>query len=295
MSRKKRNWNQYNRKLVNRGRITFWIDKDLARNPFDKQRGKGRPRFSDAFLVAALCLRCVYSLSLRSLEGFLADLMLLLGVDCPVPNYTLFSKRMKTLTLPKLSSRRPMHLLVDASGVKVLGEGEWKVKIHGKGSRRKWIKLHVGVDEKSQEIVAFKATDSNVSDSVVLKALLDDSPKTVRKLSADGAYDGLPSRKALYDRGIEDVIPPPDNAVFRREKEMSSRNNFLKVWKWLGGDEIAKRIAKKFFDYHRRSLVETAFSRLKKLFGGRFQSQTWDNLCVEAHLKFWALNKMMAA
>ena len=263
MSHKKRNWSQYNRKLVNRGRITFWIDKDLAKAPYDKQRGKGRPRFSDAFLIAALTLRCIYSLSLRSLEGFLADLMLLLGVECPIPHYTLFSKRMKTLKLPKLSSRRPMHLLVDASGVKVVGEGEWKVKIHGKGFRRKWIKLHVSVDEKSQEIVAFEATNSNVSDSTVLKKLLDKSPKTVKRLSADGAYDGLPSRKLLHDRGIEDVIPPPDNAIFREEKEMSSRNYFLEVWKWLGGDEVAKRIAKKFFDYHRRSLVETTFSRLK--------------------------------
>lgn len=188
-----------------------------------------------------------------------------------------------------------MHLLVDASGVKVLGEGEWKVKIHGKGSRRKWIKLHVAVDEKSQEIVAFKATNSNVSDSTVLEDLLNNSPKTVRKISADGAYDGLPSRKILYDRGIEAVIPPPNNAVFRKEKEMLSRNDFLEVWKWLGGDEIAKRISKKLFDYHRRSLVETTFSRLKKLFGGRFRSQAWENLCVEAHLKFWILNKMMAA
>ena len=186
MPRKKRNWSQYNRKLVNRGRISFWIDKDLAKNPFDEQRGKGRPRFSDAFLIAALCLRCVYSLSLRSLEGFLTDLMLLLGVDSPVPHYTLFSKRMKNLSLPQLSSRRPMHLLVDASGVKVLGEGEWKVKIHGKSSRRKWIKLHVSIDEKSQEVVAVKVTNSNVSDSAVLEELLDDGPKTAKKLSADG-------------------------------------------------------------------------------------------------------------
>ena len=89
MSRRKRNWSQYNRKLFNRGRITFWIDKDLAKNPFDKCRGRGRPRFSDAFLVAELCLRCVYSLSLRSLEGFLTDLMLLLGVVAQFPT-TLF-------------------------------------------------------------------------------------------------------------------------------------------------------------------------------------------------------------
>lgn len=171
MSRK-RNWPEYNRNLINRGKITLWIDRDLAKNPFDKQKGRGRPRFSDAFLIAALCLRSVYYLSFRSLEGFLQDLMALLQIDSHIPSYTLYSKRMKSLELPKLSSRRPQHLLIDASGVKIFGEGEWKVKVHGKGKRRQWIKIHVGVDEKTQEIMAVKVTESNVSDCKVVEEIL---------------------------------------------------------------------------------------------------------------------------
>lgn len=294
MSRKKRNWSQYNRQLINRGRVTLWIDKDLAKNPFDQQKGRGRPRFSDAFLIAALCLRSVYSLSFRSLEGFLQDLMLLLQIDSPVPSYTLYSKRMKSLELPKLSSRRPQHLLIDASGVKIMGEGEWKVKVHGKGKRRQWIKIHVGVDEKTQEIIAVKVTESSTSDCKMVEELLESCPKTIKKVSADGAYDGFPTRKLLYDQGIEALITPPSNAKLRKEEEMLNRNDFLKVWTVLGGDETAKKLARKLLGYTRRSLVETSFSRIKGIFGERFSSRSFSNISVEAHLKCWILNKMAA-
>lgn len=294
MSHKKRNWPEYNKNLVNRGRITFWIDQDLVKCPFDAQNGRGRPRFCDSFLLAALSLRSIYSLSLRSLQGFLTDLIPLLGMNCPTPHYSLFSKRMKNLTLPVLSRKKPTDLLIDASGVKVLGEGEWKVKVHGKGSRRKWIKLHVAIDERTQEVITFKVTDSNTADSKVLKELLAEAPSSVQTVFADGAYDGFPTRKLLHNLGIQGIIPPPDNATLRKEEEMASRNDFLRVWRILGNDPLAKKITKKLFNYHRRSLAETAFSRLKKLFTGRFQSQTWENLCAEAHIKFWVLNKMIS-
>ena len=220
--------------------------------------------------------------------------MTLLQLDCPVPDYTLYSKRMKSLKLPILSKRRPCHLLVDASGVKVVGEGEWKVKVHGKGSRRKWVKIHIGVDERTQEVVALKVTNGHVSDSTIMEGLLDSAPRTVSKVSADGAYDGFPTRSLLYHRGIEGVIPPPVNAKSREEKEMQCRNEFLKIWKGLGGDELAKKLCKKLLGYHRRSLVETAFSRIKRLFGDRFRGRSLENCTVEAYLKCWILNQMTA-
>lgn len=293
MSRK-RNWPEYNRNLINRGKITLWIDRDLAKNPFDKQKGRGRPRFSDAFLIAALCLRSVYSLSFRSLEGFLQDLMALLQIDSHIPSYTLYSKRMKSLELPKLSSRRPQHLLIDASGVKIFGEGEWKVKVHGKGKRRQWIKIHVGVDEKTQEIMAVKVTESNVSDCKVVEEILKRCPKTIKKVSADGAYDGFPTRKLLHDQGIEGLITPPSNAKLRKEKAMFNRNDFLRIWTVLGGDKAAKKLVRKLLGYTRRSLVETSFSRIKGVFDDRFSSRSFSNISVEAHLKCWILNKMAA-
>lgn len=294
MSRRNRNWPQYNKKLVNRGRITVWIEESLANNPFEKRSGKGRPRFSDAFLVAALTLRAIYSLSLRSLQGFMLDLFMLLGIEGSVPHYSLYSKRIKSLKLPKLSSRRPFHILIDASGVKVMGEGEWKVKMHGAGKRRKWLKLHIALDEKTQEVMVVKATSSSVSDGKMAKELIESCPKTVKRVTGDGSYDGFSVRKTFYDKGIEGIIPPPINARMRKERELSLRNEFLAVQRGLGGDGVARKLAKKLFHYHRRSLVETAFSRLKRLFGSRFQSRILENMKVEAHLKFWILNRMAA-
>lgn len=294
MSRKIRNWSQYNQKLVNRGRITVWIEESLAKNPFDPQVGRGRPRFSDLFLISALTLGMVYSLSRRSLQGFMIDILTLLGAEKPVPHYSLYSKRMKTLKLPKLSSRRPSHILIDASGVKVIGEGEWKVKVHGASKRRKWLKLHIAIDEKTQEVMVVKATCSSVADCKMAKELIVACPHSVKKVTGDGGYDGFPVRKDFYDMGIEGVVPPPKNARLRPEKELSWRNEFLIVQKALGGDQVARKLTKKLFFYHRRSLVETAFSRLKRLFGDRFRCKLMKNMEVEAHLKCWILNRMVA-
>jgi len=294
MSRKNRNWSEYNKKLINRGRITVWIDEDLAKNPFDPQKGRGRPRFSDSFLIAALTLRIVYSLSFRSLQGFMMDIFILLGIDKAVPHYSLYSKRIKTLKLPKLSNRRPVHILIDASGVKVVGEGEWKVKVHGTNRRRKWLKLHIAVDEKTQEVLVVKGTSSSVGDSKMAKALIEGCPRSVKRMTADGGYDGISVRKMLHDKGIEGIIPPPKNAKLRKERELKLRNEFISVQGGLGGDHKARALTKKLYNYHRRSLVETAFSRLKLLFGGRFRSRILKNMQVEAHLKFWILNRMAA-
>ena len=146
--------------------------------------------------------------------------------------------------------------------------------------------------KKRKEIVAVKTSKSNVSDCKMLKELLDSFSCTPKKISVDGAYDGLPTRHTLHERGIEELIPPPENAQFRPEPEMLNRNNFLKIWKGFGGDSVAKKLTKKLLGYCRRSLVETAFSRMKRIFGDRFCSRLFQNISKEAHLKCWILNQM---
>lgn len=145
----------------------------------------------------------------------------MLCIEKSIPHYYLYSKRIKSLKLPKLSRRRPSHILIDASGVKVVGEGEWKVKVHGAGRRRKWLKLHIAVDEKTQEIVVSRATSSSVGDSKMAKDLIDHCPRSVKRVTADGGYDGIGVRKMLHDKGIEGIIPPPKNARLRKREEMS--------------------------------------------------------------------------
>jgi IS5 family transposase len=294
MSHSKRNWAKYNQNLINRGKISVWIDEEVLQNPFAEQIGRGRPKLRNELLVLGLTLRMVYGLSLRALQGFMTDLFQLLQVECPIPHYSLYSKRMKDLELPQISTRRPLNLLVDASGVKVYGEGEWKVKVHGASRRRSWVKLHIGVDAKSQEIVALKVTHGNVGDSKALPDLVTRCPRRPQRVIADGAYDGFPSRDYLHALGIDDLILPPSNAKHRTEPAMRNRNKIRAIIKGFGGDRLARRIAGKLLGYHRRSLVETAFSRLKRLFGDRFSSRRMPNLEVEAHLKFWILNQMAA-
>ena len=224
----------------------------------------------------------------------MTSLFALLELSTPVPHYTLYSKRMKALHLPKISNKRPSHILVDASGVKVFGEGEWKVKVHGTDKRRTWVKLHIGVDSNSQDVMAVRATPNTVGDSTMLPEVLEACPKTVRTVTADGAYDGLPCRAFLDDRGIEDIIFPPKNAVPRPEPAMRNRNQMLAAMEALGGGSEARAILKKLTGYHKRSLVETAFSRLKRRFGERFSGRRMENISVEAHMKFWILNKQAA-
>lgn len=293
MSHKKRNWSEYNKSLVNRGRLSVWVNQQDLCSGLVHNGKKGRPRYSDSFIYLALVLRNVYQLPFRALEGFFQEILELQGVHVASPNYTLFCKRMKHISLPKLSLKRPQHILIDATGIKVYGEGEWKRKIHGVGKRRQWLKIHAAIDATSQEVVSLEVTASNIHDSCVLPSLVSKSPRSVRKVFADGAYDGYYCRNYLAERSLETCIPPPKNAVLKQEKAFQERNDFLGLHQVLGGDERARALVKKLLGYHKRSLVETAFSRLKRIFSDRLKSKMIDNQIVEVNLKCWILNKMM--
>lgn len=289
----KRNWRQYNQKLINQGSITFWLDPECLNSWVQKSKKRGRPSFSNSVIQAGWIIKSVYRLSLRALQGFLQSVLNLLQTDLKSPHYTLFCKRAKeaSLTLPPLSNRRPTDLVIDASGLKVLGEGEWKVKIHGSEKRRGWIKLHIAVDPKSQEIIALEITDDKVADSTMLPNLIAQTPKSVNQVFADGAYDKAKCRESLLNRGIRGCIPPRRKGRQREGEEFKERNTDLKWISLLGGDEEAFRLWKKYVGYHKRSLVETAFSRLKRLFGERLNNKSFQNLKAETLFRCHALNR----
>ncbi len=131
------NWREYNRALVARGAVTLWIDEAVVTG-WGAAGGKGW-RYSDMAILCGLGLRAVFGLTLRQTQGFLHDLTRLLGLEIAVPPYSTFSRRAAALTVPALSPRSdggaPLHLAVDATGLKVHGEGEWKVRMHGKDKR----------------------------------------------------------------------------------------------------------------------------------------------------------------
>ena len=235
-----------------------------------------------------------YKMPYRMLEGF-TRFFFQRFKKMKVPTYSLTCKRARGLStkLPTLSSGRPHTILVDATGIKVQGEGEWKVKIHGKGRPRQRIKLHVAIYERTQEIVGEISTASNVDDGKAFPEILSQVKHRPKVVVGDGAYDDREVRKLIWSQGGKSLIPPPKNAVCRGLDP--ERDEAVEVIRAFGGDKVAKSIWGKLTGYSRRALVETAFSRYKKMFGERAFSRTQERIVLENRLKCVLLNKMIRA
>ena len=289
----KRNWSHYNKSLVNRGSLNIWIDEAFQKQWFKKKNTPGRPAFSTHVIELGWILKIVYRLTLRAMQGFLQSILGLLKLDLDSPHYSLFSKRAKEASdaAKKLSNRKPIDLVIDASGIKVYGEGEWKVKIHGKSKRRKWLKLHLGMDPESQEVISFEVTESNKADSEMLPDIMNKAPKSIKRVVADGAYDRKKCREYLEKHKITAHIPPSISSQCKPGEE--ERNKNIQIMKGLGGGQDGKRLWKKLTGYHIRSLVETVFSRYKMLFGDRFKSRKFVNQICEAKMSLYVLNRMI--
>jgi len=194
-----RNWRTYNQALISRGGITFWIDEAAiaAWRNSEARSGLGAPRiYSDIAIQCTVMVQSVYHLSLRAAQGFVSSLMSLMKLNLPVPTYSTVCRRQGTLRVPLslLSGSRPRHIVIDATGLRVYGAGEWHVRKHRGGGQRIWRKLHLGVDEHTKEIVAVEITASYFHDSRMLPSLLTQIPGKVCQVSGDGAYD----TKACY-------------------------------------------------------------------------------------------------
>jgi Transposase DDE domain len=292
---RKRNWHEYNKRLVQRGSLTFLIDSKVMKtlSPKAQEKRKGRPlEFSDELILILLMIKIHYKMPYRMLEGFTRFFLGQLK-KIKVPTYSLTCKRAKGLStkLPKLSSCRPNTVIVDATGIKVQGEGEWKVKIHGKGRPRKWIKLHVVIDERTQEIVGEISTEASVDDGKAFPTVIQQVQGRPRTVIGDGAYDDQDVRDLIRKKGANSLIPPPSNAVCHGTD--LERDGAVLAIRAFGGDKIAKSIWGKLSGYSRRALVETTFSRYKKMFGERAFSRTQERMIVENRLKCVLLNKMI--
>lgn len=188
------NWSAFNEALVNRGSLTLWIEDSQVECWHKPERSgyRGSPMtYSDAAIQCGLMIREVFKLALRATEGFLRSLVKWLDVPLQVPDYSTLCRRQKTLsvTLPRTSKQTPRHLVVDSTGLKVYGEGEWKVRQHGAGKRRTWRKFHLAVDAETQE----------VGDAEVLPDLLGQLPadELIESVAADGAYDTADCHQAI--------------------------------------------------------------------------------------------------
>jgi hypothetical protein len=225
---------------------------------------------------------------LRSTQGFVASVLRLLGSDSPAPHYSTLSRRAAHLDvkLPRLS-KGPLHLAVDSTGIKLYGEGEWKVRLHGAEKRRTWRKLHLLIDHTTQEAVACAMSEQYVLDRKELPGLLNEVEGEVAEVLGDGAYDFQDCYKAIHARGARSVIPPQKRARVRSGPEFRDRNAAV-----LRGREVGRDEWKKEAGYHRRSLVETAMLRFKTIFSDKLKAREWRRQVTELRVRCAAMNRM---
>jgi hypothetical protein len=289
-----RNWKQYNDALVRRGSLTLWVEQATLqawRHQGPAQRG-AQFEYSDLAIQCLLTLRAVYRMTLRATEGFARSLFEVMGVDLPVPDYTTLCRRAKAvrITLPKKATG-PIHLVLDSTGLKVYGEGEWKVRQHGYSKRRTWLKLHLAVDPRTHELQAAMVTDPGVTDAETAPSLLEQIDNPIEAAAGDGMYDRQVVYDALDRRSAKAVIPPRRDAKIKRHGNTSGPR--------LARDENLRRIRrigrkawKKESGYHERSLAETAMFRMKTIFGDGVASRGPARQATEAGVRCRALNIM---
>ena len=291
---KVRNWREYNQSLINRGNITLWVNEDAIQSWFASTRKTpGRPfLYSDQCILLALSLRSLFGLTLRATQGFLTGLMSLMSLPLPVPNYTRLCRRAKSL---KIDCRIPnrhkrIDIAIDSTGLKIYGEGEWKMRTHGKSKRRTWRKFHVAIDPKSKEAIAVKLTKANVGDGPMMEQLLK-GLKNIGNVYADGIYISKGCFNRIVESGARAKIPLRTGtslAKARGDPGLEERNRLLReIWLHGGRHQWMKKT-----DYHRRSLVENYMYRFKTIFGGKLASRNFENQRIEAMLKSSILNRI---
>lgn len=291
-----KNWSEYDNALVQRGSITFWMSEDFEKTWLyvgEKQRGS-QFDYSDQAILVMLTVKEVFHLTNRGVEGFMRSIFQLMKINLPVPDHSTLSKRGKDLkvNLPKKTSQS-LNIVMDSTGLKIYGEGEWKVRMHGVSKRRTWRRLHVGANPENGEIQAVLLTENSVSDDNAVAMLLDQIEQTILDFAADGAYD----KRKVYDRlnahspDVNILIPPRKNARIWKhgntKAERLKRDENLRAIRKHGRQEWKEKSG-----YHVRSLAETIMFRLKTIFGNELSARLLETQTTQALIRCMALNKM---
>jgi IS5 family transposase len=291
-----RNWREYNRALVQRGSLTMWITEDVVQtwHGTEAEPKRGHPRtYTDTAILTMATLQEIYHLGLRQTQGLMESIGAVLHLRVAIPDYSTLSRRRATLevVLPRTRPKEALHVVVDSTGVKVFGEGEWKVRQHGYTRRRTWRKVHVGVDEASGEIVAAIVTTNSVHDSQEVPDLLAQVEGAVAQVSGDGAYDRRTCYDAIRERQARAAIPPQHNAKIWQHGNTKAQR--------LARDENLRRIRqigraawKRECGYHRRSLAETTMFRLKTIFGDRVSARSFAGQAAQLLVRCATLNRL---
>jgi Transposase DDE domain len=292
-----RNWSEYNLALKQRGSLTFWVSEEAIEQWLNTKPSEtlGAPKtYSDTAIMSVLTVKSLFRLAGRQATGLIASLFELMQVELPVPDHSTVSRRMGKLSvrLPIHDREQARHVVIDSTGIKVYGEGEWKVRQHGVSKRRTWRKLHLAVDETTGEILAAVVSTNDWGDCEILPDLLEQIEGDIEQVSADGAYDTSDCYDTITERGAKPVIPPRKNAVLwfhgNRKAPPHPRDQALRSIRKHG-----RKKWKRDANYHRRSLSETAMFRHKTAFGGKVVSRKFENQATELLCQCAMLNRMI--
>jgi len=291
------NWREYDASLRQRGNLTVWVTEEaIAAWTAEPRTTRGGQRtYSALAILTALTLRAVFRLALRQTEGLIGSVIRLLGLDLAIPDHSTLSRRAGTLKVPRpraSASAEPMHLLVDSTGLKLCGAGEWLHEKHGAKVRRAWRKLHLGLDAGTGRIVASLLTTKDVDDGSQVGALLDQVEGPLASFTADGAYDqdGVAADIAARYPEAAIIVPPRSNAVpsDTAETAPTQRDRHLQhiaehgrmAWQTTSG-------------YTKRAKAETGMSRFKQVIGDGLRSHTDERRATEIGVAVHVLNRML--
>ena len=289
------NWAEYDAALRQRGSLTVWFtDEAVAAWRAEPRTTRGgQPWYSPLAILTALTLRAVFRLALRQTEGLIGSILRLLGLELAVPDHTTLSRRAATLEVPRpRPGGGPLHLLVDSTGLRLSGPGEWLVEKHGTKTRRAWRKLHLGVDAETGRIEAVELTTKDADDGSRVGPLLDRVVGPIASLTGDGAYDRADVYGAVAERHPEAavIVPPRETRCRARRPRPRPRS----ATATSGSSPSTGRMAwQKASGYNRRALAEAAMSRYKRVIGDALRSRADRRQATEVAIAVRALNRML--
>src|SRR4051794_22026977 len=289
------NWAEYDAALRQRGSLTVWFTEEAvaAWEAEPRTTPGGQPHYSDLAITTALTLKAVFRLALRQTEGLIGSIIGLLGLALSVPDHTTLSRRAETLEVPRpRSGTAPVHLLVDSTGLKLCGPGEWLIEKHGTKLRRSWRKLHLGRDADTGQIVAATLTPHDVDDGSQVGPLLDQVDGQIASFTGDGAYDQDGVSASVSERHPEAaiIVPPRSTAVpsHTAESAPTQRDRHLQLIAEKG--RMAWQTAS---GYTKRARAEAAIGRWKQVIGDRLRAHTDERRATEVDVAVHVLNRML--
>jgi transposase len=295
------NWPAYEAGLRQRGSLTVWFTDEAVAAWAAEPRTTpgGQPWYSPLAILTALTVRAVFRLAYRQAEGLIGSIIGLLGLTLRVPDHTTLSRRSATLAVPRPQPNhvgagdgsQSLHLLVDSTGLKLCGAGEWLVEKHGTKTRRSWRKLHLGVDADTGQIVAAALTGKEVDDATQIGPLLDQVTGSLSSVAADGAYDqdGVYADVADLHPDAAVIVPPRSTAVLSDKAATAPTQRDRHLLCIAENDRMAWQKAS---GYNRRAKVEAAIGRWKQLIGDGLRSRIDERRVTEVNVAVHVLNRM---